>query len=85
MSSSPRAPDLEFVFIPLTVVDHGFSMPPSGTYGITVVRPHSRYVSAPAYAVDISYATNVSRAPSCSSHPAQARSASARRIRMTIR
>ncbi|KAL1937412.1 hypothetical protein VTO73DRAFT_13748 [Trametes versicolor] len=36
MSSSPRSPDLEFMFVPLTVINQGLGFPPLGTYGITV-------------------------------------------------
>ncbi|KAI0354311.1 GMC oxidoreductase [Trametes cingulata] len=36
LSSGPRAPDLEYMFVPLAVINHGLSYPPAGTKGITV-------------------------------------------------
>ncbi|KAI0670235.1 GMC oxidoreductase [Trametes maxima] len=36
LSSGPRAPDLEYMFVPLTVINHGLGFPPAGTYGLTV-------------------------------------------------
>ncbi|KAI0651208.1 GMC oxidoreductase [Trametes meyenii] len=35
-SSGPQAPDLEYMFVPLTVINHGLGFPPAGTYGLTV-------------------------------------------------
>ncbi|KAI8990417.1 GMC oxidoreductase [Trametes punicea] len=44
-SSGPRAPDVEFVFVPFAVINHGLGYPPRGTYGITtgsvVLKPAS--------------------------------------------
>ncbi|KAI0830232.1 GMC oxidoreductase [Trametes gibbosa] len=36
LTSGPLAPDIEYMFVPLTVIDYGLGYPPSGTYGITV-------------------------------------------------
>ncbi|KAI0632955.1 GMC oxidoreductase [Trametes polyzona] len=36
MSSGPRAPDIEYMWVPLTVINHGLGYPPAGTYGISV-------------------------------------------------
>ncbi|KAI0776751.1 GMC oxidoreductase [Trametes elegans] len=35
-TSGPNAPDLELMFVPLTVINHGTSFPPYGTYGLSV-------------------------------------------------
>ncbi|KAI0369253.1 GMC oxidoreductase [Pilatotrama ljubarskyi] len=36
LSSGPRAPDLEYMFVPLAVINYGLSYPPKGTRGFTV-------------------------------------------------
>lgn len=38
LTSRPKAPDMEFIFAPFVVLDHGFRRTPWGTSGVTFVR-----------------------------------------------
>lgn len=41
LTSGPDVPDLELVWLPLTVFEESFSKPPSDSSGVTMVRQHA--------------------------------------------
>ena len=42
LSSGPGAPDLEVLVFPIAAINYGLDVPPSGNYGVSVVRPSLR-------------------------------------------